>query len=173
MNKPEFGFGDIVRVAGYYPRLFKVDGYREEHYYYPNEQWTEFVYELYDAHTSEWIEADEEDLALVAEADKAEEYLEANPQASTPITPDWIFGIDWAKEALPIAKQERKPTARELSAMEADRRKAERKERAEQVDNLLDLRIWASDMLEKTGNEEFGDRIFAIDCELKKLIEAD
>jgi hypothetical protein len=48
-----------------------------------------------------------------------------------------------------------------------------RKKRGEQIDNLLDLRNWAADMLAKTGNEEFGDRVMAIDCELKKLMEVE
>jgi hypothetical protein len=48
-----------------------------------------------------------------------------------------------------------------------------RKKRAEQIDNLLDMRIWASKMLEKTNNEEYGDKVFAIDCELKKLTETE
>jgi hypothetical protein len=60
-----------------------------------------------------------------------------------------------------------------LSAQIAEERKVARKRRAEQIDNLLDMRIWASEMLDKTGNEEFGDRVMAIDCELKKLTDAD
>jgi hypothetical protein len=77
------------------------------------------------------------------------------------------------KGAETMAKPERKPTPRELSAQIADERKAMRKKRAEQIDNLLDMRIWASKMLEKTNNEEYGDKVFAIDCELKKLVETE
>lgn len=61
-------FGDIVRVAGYQTRLFQVDGYRTEHWHYPDEEWTDVVYELTDIHTGEWLEADLADLTIVAPA---------------------------------------------------------------------------------------------------------
>jgi hypothetical protein len=179
MNKPQFNFGDIVKVNGYYPRLFEIDGRRTEHWQYANEDWTDVIYEVYDVVSCDWIECAEEDITLVAEAAKAEEYLAANPPdyeaPEKPLdTSDWAIDISkYFGGVTNMAKQERKPTARELSAMEADRRKAERKERGEQIDNLLDLRNWAAGMLEKTGNEAYGDRVFAIDAELKKLVETE
>jgi hypothetical protein len=149
MNKPDFNFGDLVRVDGYGARVFVVDGYREERYYHPDESWTDIVYELHCAWTGGRMEADEEDLTLVAPAENAEEYL-----ATAPI----MYGGD-------TMKQPKKPTAKE----EAE----ERKKRAEQIDNLLDMRNWYSEALERTNNEEFADRMFAIDAELKKLVEND
>jgi hypothetical protein len=178
MNNDEqifFNFFDLVRVDGYWPRVFRVDGYRIEHWRYPNETWTDMVYELVDAHTGEFLEADVEDLTLVETADKADDWLAANPAPTD--APQISFAIDvshFMKGAETMAKQEpRKPTARELSAQLAKEQKEMRKKRGEQIDNLLDLRNWAADMLAKTGNEEFGDRVMAIDCELKKLTEVD
>lgn len=161
-NKPKFAFGDHVRVAGYYPRVFKVDGYRREEYFYPDEQWTELVYELHDVVTAEWLEAEEEDLTPAGE-------VEVQSQGFS------IFG----EEAMPFMfynfgqqpKEPRKPTARELSAQEAEKRRADRKERAEQIDNLLDMREWYRKAMERTNDEAYGDRIMAIDCELKKLAD--
>lgn len=169
MNKPEFQFGDLVHVAGYEPQVFSIDGYREETYHYPDEVWTDLVYELHDVGTGEWIEADSEDLSLVAPVDQADEYLSANPAPAKTEGPKitLIFGME-AKE---VKKEDRKPTARELSSKEAAERKKARKERAEQIDILLDIRNWNSEMLAKTGNEEFGDRVLAIDCELKKITD--
>lgn len=46
-----------------------------------------------------------------------------------------------------------------------------RKARAEQIDNLLDMREWYRKALERTNDEAYGDRIMAIDCELRKLTE--
>lgn len=177
MNKPTYNFGDIVKINGYYPRLFEIDGRRIEHWQYAEEDWTDIVYEVYDVLTSDWIECAEEDITLVAEADQAEEYLAANPpnyEATAPIMPDWatfIYGGEGIAMSKP--KEPRKPTARELSAKEAEEKKAARKARAAEIDNLLDLRIWASDMLAKTNNEEYGDRAFAIDAKLKQLIDND
>jgi hypothetical protein len=179
MNKPEFNFGDLVKVNGYFPRIFEVDGRRIEHWQYQDEEWSDIVYEVFDVVSCDYIECCEDDITLVAEADKAEEYLEANPpdyEASAPTMPDWVTDVmqNFGKGAVNMAKQEpRKPTARELSAQLAKEQKEMRKKRGEQIDNLLDLRNWAADMLAKTGNEEFGDRIFAIDAELKKLVETD
>jgi hypothetical protein len=183
MNNDEqifFNFFDLVRVDGYWPRVFRVDGYRSEHWQYPNETWTETVYELVDAHTGEFLEADVEDLTLVETADNADEWLAANPASTGASKPfdinEWVvdmtkyFGGD---ETMSKPKEPRKPTAREISAQLAKEQKEMRKKRGEQIDDLLDLRNWAADMLAKTGNEEFGDRVMAIDCELKKLVETE
>ncbi|MGM0904209.1 MAG: hypothetical protein ACQEXB_24285 [Bacillota bacterium] len=171
-NEPQFNFGDIVSVAGYYPQVFRIEGYRIEHYHYPAEEWTDFVYELVEAHTGEWLEADDEDLTILAGAAQAETYLQSFKYPTKPPSQDANDVRNWIYEGGEVmAKKEPKPTARELSAKEADKRKQERKARAEQIDNLLDQRKWYADALERTNNEEFGDRVFAIDCELKKLTE--
>jgi hypothetical protein len=175
-NEIFFNFGDLVRVDGYWPRVFKVDGYRREHWVYPNEEWTDMVYELHDIANTEFIEADVEDLTLVETADKADDYLAANPpnyEAPAPTMPDWMTFITGGDETMSKPKEPRKPTAREISAKEAEERKVARKARGEEIDNLLDLRNWAADMLEKTNNEEFGDRVFAIDAKLKELVDND
>jgi hypothetical protein len=176
MNKPEYNFGDIVSVAGYYPRIFEIDGRRIEHWQYKEEDWTDIIYEVYDVLTSDWIECCEEDITLVAEADKAEEYLAANPpdyEAPEPVLPDWVSFIDFGGETMSKSKEPRKPTARELSAKEAEERKKARKERAEQIDNLLDIANWNREMLAKTNDDTYGDMLFAAEAELKKLIEVD
>jgi hypothetical protein len=173
-NEIFFNFGDLVRVDGYWPRVFKVVGYRREHWVYPNEEWVDMIYELHDVANMEFIEADVEDLTLVETADKAEVYLAANPpnyEVPAPVQPEWMTFMFGGDETMSKPKEPRKPTAREISAKEAEERKAARKARGEEIDNLLDLRNWAADMLAKTNNEEFGDRVFAIDCELKKLTE--
>jgi hypothetical protein len=176
-----FNFFDLVRVDGYWPRVFRVDGYHIDTWRYPNETWTETVYELVDAHTGEFLEADVEDLTLVETADKAEEWLAANTAPEQSNT-DWKAEVmeslrqieEYERGAKAMAKQEpRKPTARELSAQLAKESKELRKKRAAEIDNLLDMRNWAADMLAKTGNEEFGDRVMALDCELKKLTEVE
>lgn len=177
MNKPDYTFGDLVRVNGYYTRIFQVDGIRVEQWLYPDEEWTDVIFELYDVGNNDWIEAIGEDLTLVADAGQADEYLAANPAPVEPSKPFSVGDItvdisQFMKGAIDkMAMQERKPTARELSAIEADRRKKERKDRAAQIDNLLDQRNWYAGMLAKSNDESYGDHIFAIDAELKKLTE--
>lgn len=170
MNKPDFNFGDIVRVNGYHPRVFEVDGRRIEQWQYADEEWSVIVYELFDCATAEWIEAEEGDLTIVAEAVDAESYLAANP---APVEPNQrIFDLAeffGGGSGNMKAKEPRKPTARELSAQEAEKRKAARKEKAAKVDELLDRRNWYTAALERTNNEEFGDKIAEIDAELAEL----
>jgi hypothetical protein len=173
MNKPQFNFGDIVKVEGYYPQTFIVDGYREEQYHYPGEQWTDLVYELHCANSLEWLEADEDDLTFVAAAEEAERYLAENPpyepmRSETNEVISRMFGGDEMKPDQP-----RKPTARELSAKEAEERKAARKAQAAEIDNLLDIAHWNRRMLEKTNDERYGDQLFAVEAELKKLVETE
>lgn len=171
--------GDLVTVDGYDGRFFMVIGYSLIRNCLPEEEYNEVVYEVLDAVTGEFLEADAEDVEFVTDADHAADYLAENPpDYNEPLPPsvdlsDWMVGLDFTKGAVPMAKKERKPTPRELSAQIAEEKKALRKRRATEIDNLLDQRNWASKMLEKTNNEEFGDRVFAIDCEIKKLVETD
>jgi hypothetical protein len=176
MNKPQYNFGDLVRINGYFPRLFEIDGRRIEHWQYAEEQWTDVVYEVYDVLSSDWIECAEEDITLVAEADQAEEYLAANPpdyEVPAQDKPEWMTFMFGGDETMSKAKEPRKPTAREISAREAEERKAARKARREQIDNLLDIAQWNRNMLEKTSDERYGDRLFAVEAELKKLVETE
>ncbi|MEK4910613.1 hypothetical protein [Niallia sp. FSL M8-0099] len=174
-KQPQFNFGDLVRVAGYWPQVFVVDGRRKEHYEYPDEEWTEMVYELHGAFTLEWLEADVEDLTLVAPAANAEEYLTTVGQPTIDLT-ELIIGVDWAKgeDRTMYGKQPkepRKPTARELSAQEAERRKQAKKERADQIDNLLDIANWNRKKFADTGEQEYAAKIAEVEAELKKITE--
>jgi hypothetical protein len=170
--------GDLVTVDGYEGRFFMVIGYQLIRNCLPEEEYNEVVYEVLDAVTGEFLEADGEDVEFVTDAEHASAYLAENPpeyEATAPILPDWAKDVyqNYERGAMNMSKPERKPTAREISAMEAEERKATRKARGEQIDNLLDLRNWAADMLAKTNNEEFGDRVFAIDAKLKELVDND
>jgi hypothetical protein len=176
MNKPQYNFGDLVRINGYFPRLFEIDGRRIEHWQYAEEQWTDVVYEVYDVLSSDWIECAEEDITLVAEADQAEEYLAANPpdyEVPAQDKPEWMTFMFGGDETMSKAKEPRKPTAREISAKEAEERKAARKALGEEIDNLLEIAQWNRNMLEKTNDEAYGDQLFAVEAELKKLVETE
>lgn len=117
-------FGDIVRVAGYQTRLFQVDGYRTEHWQYPDEEWTDVVYELTDVQTGEWLEADLDDLSIVAPATDAAKFLATLKPAGLIILREDTPML-WRKPEPP------KPSARELAARKAA-------EKRKKIDALLD-----------------------------------
>jgi hypothetical protein len=155
--------GDLVKVDGYDGRFFMVIGYQLIRNCLPEETYNEVVYEVLDAVTGEFLEADGEDVEFVTDADHASAYLAENPPEYKPIG-----------RAVTMAKQEpKKPTARELSAQIAEEKKAARKARAAEIDNLLDLRKWYADMLAKTNDEAYGDRVMAVEAKLKELVDND
>ncbi|KQL53777.1 hypothetical protein AN964_09870 [Heyndrickxia shackletonii] len=71
----KFFFGDLVQVKGYLDELFKVVGFRTEIWRYKEDAWEDIIYELTRVTDGEWLEADENELILVAESDIAESYL--------------------------------------------------------------------------------------------------
>ncbi|WP_113929307.1 hypothetical protein [Bacillus sp. P14.5] len=70
-----FLFGDLVRVKGYDNDLFKVVGFRTEIWRYKEDAWEDVIYELTRIHDGEWLEADEDELTLIADYDQAETYI--------------------------------------------------------------------------------------------------
>jgi hypothetical protein len=158
--------GDLVTVDGYDGRFFMVIGYQLIRNCLPEEEYNEVVYEVLDAVTGEFLEADGEDVEFVTDAEHAVDYLRENPPSTELV--NYIGGVP------NMAKQEpRKPTAREISAKEAEERKAARKAQAAEIDNLLDIANWNRRMLEETNDERYGDRLFAVEAELKKLVETE
>ena len=148
----KFNFNDLVRVSGYCPKIFRVESYSRTTYHEPNETWTETVYNLICTTTAEFIEADADDLTLVTESTDNSKYIGGE---------------------MDMAEQERQPTARELSAKEAEERKAARKAKAEEIDNLLDRRNFYADQFAQNGDVEDNERVQRIDAELKALAETD
>jgi hypothetical protein len=170
----KFSFGDLVSVSGYHPRVFRIDGYHEDTWHYPGETWTEVVFDLVDVHSGVFIEAETEDLTLISVADKADEYLANNPAPAETESESFSFDLseyynNFEMGSDKMAKKERQPTARELSAKEAEERKAARKAKAEEIDNLLDRRNWYAVQFAKSGSVEDNEKVQRIDTELAKL----
>ncbi|AIE60419.1 hypothetical protein MGA3_08115 [Bacillus methanolicus MGA3] len=69
-------FGDLVHVTGYGADLFKVVGFRTEIWRYKDNAWEDVIYELSRVSDGEWLEAGEEELTLVADADSADKFIE-------------------------------------------------------------------------------------------------
>ncbi|WP_042346687.1 hypothetical protein [Bacillus massiliigorillae] len=119
----KFFFGDLVQVEGYEEEYFKVVGFRTEIWRYKENAWEDVVYELSRLSDGEWLEAQEDELVLIADAESADLYFQKLgllfPIKKSPGT----------KEKVPqnvIRKQEWKTLQ-------------EYKERKQLIDNLLDL----------------------------------
>ena len=87
-KQPPISFGDLVRIDGYGNRVFQVESFREETHYWQDGIMSELVYELFDCGNADWLEADAEDLTLLADASQADEYLRANPAPMEPSSID-------------------------------------------------------------------------------------
>jgi len=131
------------------------------------------------AHTGEYMMAELDDITRICGADQADDYLmySAPPTETSNISDIFAIGfeLDFSglnktrEESEMQRKQERKPTQRELSSIEAERRKQARKERKEQIDNLLDIRNWNAERYEKTSERAYRMKVEEIDEELAKL----
>jgi hypothetical protein len=72
----KFFFGDLVQVSGYGADLFKVVGFRTEIWRYKEDAWEDVIYELSRVSDGEWLEAEEEELTLVADAESADTFIQ-------------------------------------------------------------------------------------------------
>lgn len=177
-NGEEFEFeipathGDIVTVDGYEGRLFMVIAYQLIRNCTPEEEYNEVVYEVLDAYSGEFLEVDGEDVEFVTDAGQADEYIRANPAPKD--AGSNVRGRGWGiyfEEGEVMAKEERKPTARELSGKEAADRKKARKEKTEKVDQLLDEYNDYKRLVAEFDDEEHKARIEYITIKLAELSE--
>ena len=171
MNKPEYNFGDFVKIAGYGSRVFKIESYRVEHCYSTSEEWTDIVYDLIDTETGAYVECDEEDMRL-ADVDDTEELDGTGIDIF-----DFTFGLGALyyemEETNMAAKEPRKPTARELSGQEAAKRKQARKDQAAKVDDLLDLYNGYMAMFDETGEAVYKENADDAMVKLAELASAE
>ncbi|PFJ18224.1 hypothetical protein COD67_23330 [Bacillus cereus] len=75
-----FTFGDLVQVTGYDKDVFRIVGFRTEVWRYKNDAWEDTIYELSRITDGEWLEADESDLTLLANAQTANAILKKMKQ---------------------------------------------------------------------------------------------
>ncbi|WP_433742686.1 hypothetical protein [Falsibacillus pallidus] len=87
----KFFFGDLVQVKGYGNDLFKVVGFRTEIWRYKEDAWEDIIYELTRLIDGEWLEADEDELILIADSEHADavvkKYGWIYPQKKTALLP--------------------------------------------------------------------------------------
>ncbi|PLT34974.1 hypothetical protein [Bacillus sp. V5-8f] len=72
----QFFFGDLVQVEGYGNDYFKVIGFRTEIWRYKENAWEDVIYELSRISDGEWLEAHEEEMTLIADAERADKIIQ-------------------------------------------------------------------------------------------------
>ncbi|WP_077213663.1 hypothetical protein [Bacillus dakarensis] len=150
--------GDLVQVKGYGADLFKVVGFRTEIWRYKEDAWEDVIYELSRVSDGEWLEAGEEELLLIADAESADTFIQK-------------LGL------LYLMNQKKKPL--ELQEPAAPFRMAEKevlnekKERKELIDGLLDLYNDYALLYEMFKDEEYGHIMKVIILKLRALVNND
>ena len=120
----KYFFGDLVQVKGYGSDLFKIVGFRTEIWRYKEDAWEDVIYELSRINDGEWLEAGEEELTLVADAESADAFIQK-------------LGLLYM-----INKKEKLPELRETahSFLKAEKELLDGiKERKVLIDGLLDI----------------------------------
>jgi hypothetical protein len=162
-------FEDLCEVEGYEMRVFKVFGFRIENNYTKSQSWTSVVYELIDAVNGEWLEADADDLELLADAEDAEVYMQTIDYENYPKSFMELFKSEGEAVGMAKDKGERKLTAREASAKLAEERKQARKEKYEKTDDLLELLSWVTNMYKKTGERRYKEWSETVKADLANM----
>ncbi|MDR6998203.1 hypothetical protein [Neobacillus niacini] len=120
----KFFFGDLVQVSGYGADLFKIVGFRTEIWRYKEDAWEDVIYELSRVSDGEWLEAGEEELTLVADAESADTFIQKL---------GLLYLIN--KQQKPDKTPKLPSTIRKAEYEEIERKK----EKKELIDNLLDI----------------------------------
>jgi hypothetical protein len=120
----KFFFGDLVQVSGYGSELFKVVGFRTEIWRYKEDAWEDVVYELSRVRDGEWLEASEEELTLVADAESADTFIQKL---------GLLYMINKQQNPIKLPKLQNILRKSEVEEMER------KKEQKELIDSLLDI----------------------------------
>ncbi|MBP2241227.1 hypothetical protein J2Z40_001789 [Cytobacillus eiseniae] len=151
-------FGDLVQVKGYGSDLFKVVGFRTEIWRYKEDAWEDVIYELSRISDAEWLEAGEEELTLVADAENAEAFIKK-------------LGL------LYLVKKEKPPERKELTG--SIFRKSEREllsnnqEKSVVIDGLLDLYNDYRILYEMFQDDEYKHFMYGVLRKLKQIVNND
>ncbi|WP_108671461.1 hypothetical protein [Peribacillus acanthi] len=137
----KFFFGDLVSVDGYGQDYFKVVGFRTEIWRYKENAWEDVIYELSRISDGEWLEAHEEELTLVADAESADTFIQKL---------GLLFPINKK-----TGKKEINPTSSFNTRKAEKEQLQERYEKKQMIDGLLDLYNDYLFLYETFGDEEY------------------
>ncbi|GKU80875.1 hypothetical protein [Niallia sp. NCCP-28] len=119
-----FFIGDLVKVKGYGSNLFKIVGFRTEIWRYKSDAWEDIIYELSRVSDGEWLEAGEEELTLVADAENADTFIQKL---------GLLYLMDKKKKPVDLKKTNSSFRGTEKELLERI------KEKKELIDGLLDI----------------------------------
>ncbi|WP_034645629.1 hypothetical protein [Bacillus methanolicus] len=153
-------FGDLVHVQGFGTELFKVVGFRTEIWRYKDNAWEDVIYELSRVSDGEWLEAGEDELTLVADADSADIFIQK-------------LGL------LSYVNKHHDPHAQKKTEMKNSFRKAEKEylkkkhERKELIDGLLDIYNDYRTLYEMFHDKEYEQVMRVVIRKLKMIVNKD
>jgi hypothetical protein len=120
----QFFFGDLVQVSGYGSDLFKVVGFRTEIWRYKEDAWEDVIYELSRVSDGEWLEAGEEEITLVADAESADTFIQKL---------GLLYLVNNEEKQVTVSQKQNMVRKAELDAIER------KKEKRQLIDHLLDI----------------------------------
>jgi hypothetical protein len=153
-----FFFGDLVQVSGYAADLFKVVGFRTEIWRYKEDAWEDVIYELSRVSDGEWLEAGEEELTLVADAESADTFIQKL---------GLLYLVNKQEKTLNQPKSQN--IVRKTESEEIERKK----EKKTLIDNLLDIYNDYRILYELFNDQEYYQVMRVILRKLENLINND
>ncbi|HEY2421385.1 MAG TPA: hypothetical protein VGI04_08220 [Neobacillus sp.] len=153
-----FFFGDLVQVSGYAADLFKVVGFRTEIWRYKEDAWEDVIYELSRVSDGEWLEAGEEELTLVADAESADTFIQKL---------GLLYLVNKQEKNLNQPKSQN--IVRKAESEEIERKK----EKKTLIDNLLDIYNDYQILFELFHDQEYYQVMRVILRKLETLINND
>lgn len=132
----KFFFGDLVQVAGYGSDLFKIVGFRTEIWRYKEDAWEDVIYELSRISDGEWLEAGEEELTLVADAESADTFIQKLGLLYLVNNEEKQKKQENQEKQIAISKTQNSQNVMRKAELEEIERKKEKKQL---IDHLLDI----------------------------------
>jgi hypothetical protein len=154
----KFLFGDLVQVKGYGSDLFKVVGFRTEIWRYKEDAWEDVIYELSRINDGEWLEAGEEELTLLADAESADTFIQKL---------GLLYIINKQQKPVNLKKQQGSVKQMEKEFLES------RKEKKQMIDGLLDIYNDYRILFQLFGDDEYRHIMQVIVRKLKHLTGTD
>lgn len=114
----------MVQVSGYGSDLFKVVGFRTEIWRYKEDAWEDVIYELSRVSDGEWLEAGEEEITLVADAESADTFIQKL---------GLLYLVNNEEKQVAVSQKQNLVRKAELEAIER------KKEKRQLIDHLLDI----------------------------------
>lgn len=154
----KFFIGDLVQVSGYGADLFKVVGFRTEIWRYKEDAWEDIIYELSRISDGEWLEAGEEELTLVADAESADTFIQKL---------GLLYLVNRQEKIIKNPGLQNMVRKAELEEI------AKKKEKKELIDHLLDIYNDYRILYELFHDQEYYQVMRVILRKLKNLVSND